>query len=153
MVMLETEKWIRLSFFLIIFSALAIVEILRPRRRLTVSKAGRWFPNLVLIALNPVAVALIFPVLPTGVALLAAEHNWGLLHHPAIPHWMKIIGGIVLLDLVVYTQHVLHHAVPVLWRLHRVHHTDLDFDLTTGLRFHPLEIVVSMAIKMAAVAA
>lgn len=153
MVMLETERWIRLSFFLIFFSALAIMEIVRPRRRLTVSKAGRWFPNLVLIALNPVAVAMIFPVLPTGVALLAAEHNWGLLNHPAIPYWLKIVGGIVLLDLAVYTQHVLHHAVPVLWRLHRMHHTDLDFDLTTGLRFHPLEIVVSMAVKLSAVAA
>ena len=153
MVLLETEKIVRLGVFLGIFVALAIVEILRPRRRLTVSKAGRWFTNLVIIALNPLTVALIFPVLPTGMALLAAEHNWGLLSHPAIPSWLKFVGGFVLLDLVVYTQHVLHHAVPVLWRLHRVHHTDLDFDLTTGLRFHPLEIVVSMAVKLAAVAA
>ena len=153
MVLLETEKIVRLGIFFAIFVVLAIVEIFRPRRRLTVSKAGRWFTNLVIIALNPLTVALIFPVLPTGVALLAAEHNWGLLSHPAIPTWLKFVGGLVLLDLVVYVQHVLHHAVPVLWRLHRVHHTDLDFDLTTGLRFHPLEIVVSMAVKLAAVAA
>ena len=153
MVLLETEKIVRLGIFFAIFVVLAIVEIFRPRRRLTVSKAGRWFTNLVIIALNPLTVALIFPVLPTGVALLAAEHNWGLLSHPAIPTWLKFVGGFVLLDLVVYVQHVLHHAVPVLWRLHRVHHTDLDFDLTTGLRFHPLEIVVSMAVKLAAVAA
>ena len=153
MVLLESEKIVRLVIFLGIFIALAIVEILTPRRRITVSKARRWFTNLCIIALNPLSVALIFPILPTGVALLAAEHNWGLLSHPAIPYWLKIVIGMVLLDLVVYTQHVLHHAVPALWRLHMMHHTDLDFDLTTGLRFHPLEIFVSMVVKLSAVAA
>lgn len=153
MVLLESENIVRLGIFLGIFATLAILETVKPRRRLTVSKARRWFTNLCIIALNPLTVAMVFPLLPTGVALLASEHNWGLLSQPVIPSWLQIVGGIVLLDLVVYTQHVLHHAVPALWRLHMVHHTDLDFDLTTGLRFHPLEIVVSMMIKLSAVAA
>lgn len=149
---METEKIIRLGSFLGIFMVLAMVEILAPRRRKSVPKAQRWFANLTIIAMNPLAVALIFPVLPTGLALLASEHNWGLLNHPAIPYWLKIVSGMVLLDLVVYMQHVLNHAVPALWRLHMMHHADLDFDLTTGLRFHPIEIVISMGFKLSAVA-
>ncbi|MDR3631134.1 MAG: sterol desaturase family protein [Desulfocapsaceae bacterium] len=150
---MEAEKIIRFSTFLGILMVLAIMETLTPRREKTVPKAQRWFINLTLVALNPLSVALVFPLLPMGMAQLAAEHNWGLLNHSALPFWLKIISGIVMLDLVLYTQHVLSHAIPAFWRLHRVHHADLDFDLTTGLRFHPLEIVISMLVKLAAVAA
>jgi sterol desaturase/sphingolipid hydroxylase (fatty acid hydroxylase superfamily) len=146
------EYILRFGAFLVGFTGLTVTEILLPRRQRTVSNAQRWFTNLSIVALNPLCVALIFPILPTGLSLLARQHGWGLLNIPAIPYWLKIVGGIVLLDLAVYLQHILHHAVPALWRLHRVHHSDLEFDLTTGLRFHPIEIVVSLAIKLSAVA-
>ena len=150
---LGTETLIRLSAFLGVFALVATTEVLAPRRSLSVSKIRRWGINLTMVALNPLSVALVFPLLPTGLALLASEQNWGLLNQLTMPNWLKIVIGFLLLDLTVYTQHVLHHALPALWRLHMVHHADLDFDVTTGLRFHPLEIVISMAIKLAAVAA
>ncbi len=150
---LGTEMLIRASAFLGVFAILATTEVLAPRRRLSVSKIQRWRTNLTIVALNPLTVALVFPLLPIGLALLASEQNWGLLNQWAMPRWLEVVIGVVLLDLTVYTQHVLHHALPALWRLHMVHHTDLDFDVTTGLRFHPVEIVVSMTIKLAAVAA
>ena len=142
---------IRLGAFLGIFGMVAIGEILAPRRALTTSKAGRWFANLAIVALNPVAVRLIFPVLPVGVALMAREHHWGLLNNVAFPYWLSVAVGVIVLDLAIYLQHVVFHALPLLWRLHMVHHADLDFDVTTGLRFHPLEIVLSMGIKIMAV--
>jgi sterol desaturase/sphingolipid hydroxylase (fatty acid hydroxylase superfamily) len=150
---METEMLIRVGVFLGVFAVLATAEFLAPRRRLSTSKARRWFANLTIVALNPLSLALIFPILPIGLALLASEQNWGLLNQVALPYWLEVVIGAVMLDLAVYTQHVLHHAIPVLWRLHMVHHADLDFDMTTGLRFHPIEIIVSLAIKLAAVAA
>jgi sterol desaturase/sphingolipid hydroxylase (fatty acid hydroxylase superfamily) len=143
---------IRLIAFVGVFVTLATFEILAPRRKLLTSKAQRWSANLTLIALNPLSVLLIFPILPIGLALLASEQNWGLLNQWDMPYWFDVVIGVVVLDLVVYTQHVLHHAIPMLWRLHMVHHADLDFDMTTGLRFHPIEIIVSMVIKLSAVA-
>jgi len=150
---MKAETLIRLGAFLGVFAILAAGEIFLPRRRLTTSKGRRWFANLTIVALNPLSVALVYPILPVGVALLASEQSWGLLHQWSLPYWFEVLIGVVALDLVVYTQHVLHHAIPVLWRLHMVHHADLDFDMTTGLRFHPIEIIVSMAIKLSAVAA
>lgn len=150
---MDTEMEIRLGVFLGSFVVLAVLEILAPRRALTVSKAGRWSANLVLIALNPLVVRLVFPVLPFGVALLCAERQWGLLNQVDFPSWLKMVVGVLALDFTIYLQHVLHHAVPTLWRLHMVHHADLDIDLTTGIRFHPLEIVLSMGIKLMTVAA
>lgn len=147
-----TETAIRLGFFFGIFCLVAVFEILAPRRILTTSKASRWFANLVIIGLNPLSVRLVFPVLPVALALLATERHWGLLNNVDFPYWLEVGIGVVALDFSIYLQHVLHHAIPVLWRLHMVHHADLDFDLTTGLRFHPLEIVVAMGIKLMAVA-
>ncbi len=138
-------------FFLGIFGMVALGEILAPRRALTTSKAGRWFANLAIIALNPVSVRLVFPVLPVGVALMAQENHWGLLNHVVFPYWLSVAIGVIALDFTIYLQHVGFHALPLLWRLHMVHHADLDFDVTTGLRFHPLEIVLSMGIKIMAV--
>jgi len=150
--MMETETIIRLGAFATVFVLLALVERMAPRRRLLTSKPRRWLANLTIVALNPLCVVLLFPILPTGIALIADKQGWGLFNQVNIPFWLEMAAGVILLDLVVYTQHVLHHAIPLLWRLHMVHHADLDFDLTTGLRFHPIEIVVSMAIKLAAVA-
>jgi sterol desaturase/sphingolipid hydroxylase (fatty acid hydroxylase superfamily) len=106
-----------------------------------------------MVALNPLAVRLVFPVLPLGMAFLAEEQHWGLLNSIGLPYWLKVAVAVILLDLSIYLQHVLHHAIPILWRLHMVHHADLDFDVTTGIRFHPIEIVLSMAIKIMIVAA
>ena len=150
---MSTEIAVRLGFFLVIFAMVAVGEILAPRRPLTTSKASRWFANLVILALNPLSVRLVFPVLPVAVALLAAERQGGLLNNVDLPYWLEVAIGVVALDFSIYLQHVLHHAVPALWRLHMVHHADLDYDLTTGLRFHPMEIVVSMGIKLLTVAA
>lgn len=150
---MEAETLIRFGAFLGVFAVLATAEIFLPRRRLLTPKSRRWFANLAIVALNPLAVVLIFPILPVGLALLASENNWGLLNQFALPDPVEILIGVVALDFVVYAQHVLHHAIPALWRLHMMHHADLDFDMTTGLRFHPIEIVISMAIKLSAVAA
>jgi sterol desaturase/sphingolipid hydroxylase (fatty acid hydroxylase superfamily) len=148
-----SEAKIRLGFFFGIFVLIAVLEWLTPRRALTTSKAGRWFTNLAIIVLNPISVRLVFPVLPVGMALLAADRHWGLLNIMALPYWLNVVIAVIILDLLIYLQHVLHHAIPILWRLHMVHHADLDFDVTTGMRFHPIEIVLSMAIKLMTVAA
>jgi sterol desaturase/sphingolipid hydroxylase (fatty acid hydroxylase superfamily) len=150
---LKDESAIRFGALLTLFIVLAVLETVAPRRPLLTSKLQRWFANLTIVVLNPLAVFLIFPILPMGLALVVSEQNWGLLNQLAMPFWLKVACGVLLLDLAVYMQHVLHHAIPVLWRLHMVHHADIDFDMTTGLRFHPVEIVVSMAVKLATVAA
>jgi sterol desaturase/sphingolipid hydroxylase (fatty acid hydroxylase superfamily) len=150
---MEIETIIRLCAFLGVFVILATVEVFVPRRRLSTSKSRRWLTNLAIVALNRLAVALVFPVLPVGVAFLAAEQGWGLLNQVDLPYWVEVIIAVVVMDFVVYTQHVMHHAIPLLWRLHMMHHADLDIDMTTGLRFHPIEIIVSMAIKLSAVTA
>ncbi len=150
---MSSEIEIRLGCFFGIFAAVAICEILAPRRMPTTSKKSRWFSNLVLLSLNPVSVRLIFPLLPVGMSILAGERHWGLLNYIDMPYWLKVVMGVIVLDFAIYFQHVLHHAVPLLWRLHMVHHSDLDFDVTTGLRFHPFEIVLSMGIKLMTVAA
>jgi sterol desaturase/sphingolipid hydroxylase (fatty acid hydroxylase superfamily) len=150
---METETAIRFGAFLGVFAILSTTEVFKPRRRLSTSKSRRWFANLTIVALNPLSVALVYPVLPVGVALLASERGWGLLNQWNLPYGLEVLIGLVALDFVVYAQHVLHHAIPMLWRLHMVHHTDLDFDMTTGLRFHPIEIILSMAIKLSAVTA
>ena len=148
---MDTEIAIRGSFFFGVFAFIGLWELLAPRRALTTSKPVRWFGNLAIILLNTVVVPCAFPILPVALAVLAEKNGWGLLNlfHP--PYWMAVVVGVIVLDLVIYFQHVLFHAVPALWRLHMVHHADLDFDVTTGLRFHPIEIILSTAIKLAAV--
>lgn len=146
------EAAIRIGFFLLIFTAVALAEIGAPRRRLTVGKAGRWRANLALTLLDAILVRLLFPLLPVGLALLAASRGWGALNQFSPPFWPAVLFGILILDLVIYLQHVLFHLHPLFWRLHGIHHTDLDIDVTSGLRFHPLEMVLSMLIKLAAVA-
>lgn len=145
------EFVIRLGFFAGVLALMAIWEVLAPRRRLTTHKSLRWASNLGLVALDTVAVRFIVPLGAIGSAMIAQQHGWGLFNSIALPDWLAVALSVVALDFVIYLQHVLFHAVPALWRLHMVHHADLDFDVTTGVRFHVLEILLSMGVKMTAV--
>ncbi len=146
------EQTIRLAFFLGVLTIVAVWELIAPRRTLTDNKGRRWFANLSLVVIDTTVVRFILSVLPVSLALLAQERGWGVLHIFILPNWIKVAMAVVALDFVIYLQHVLFHFLPILWRLHRMHHTDLDIDVTTGNRFHPLEIVISVGIKLAAVA-
>ncbi|KPL16287.1 MAG: fatty acid hydroxylase [candidate division Zixibacteria bacterium SM23_81] len=148
---MQNEIAIRVAFFFGIFALVAIWELLAPRRTPTTSKTVRWLSNLGITFLNPAVVRLVFPILAMGLALLAQEGGWGLLNNVGLPYWLEVVVGVIVLDLVIYLQHVMFHAVPILWRLHMMHHADLDFDVTTGLRFHPIEMVLSMVIKLSVV--
>jgi sterol desaturase/sphingolipid hydroxylase (fatty acid hydroxylase superfamily) len=145
------EPIIRLGCFGGVLLLMALWEVLAPRRRLTVRRAERWSSNLGLTALNTLAVRFLVPLGAVGAAVLAEEHGWGLLNNLALPGWLAVLLAVVALDLIIYLQHVMFHAVPLLWRLHMVHHADLDIDATTGVRFHTIEILLSMGIKVAAV--
>ena len=145
------EAAIRLGFFLGIFAVMALWEVAAPRRALSVSKAVRWVNNLGLVALNTLLLRLLFPAAAGDMAACAAQQGWGLLNHFQVPFWLAVGFGVMAMDFVIWLQHVMVHAVPVLWRLHRVHHADPDYDLTTGVRFHPIEIILSLLIKLAAV--
>ena len=126
-------------------------EITAPRRQWQTPKTRRWTINLVLAGLNSLLIRVLFASSPFAAAILAREQGWGLLNNVEWPLWADGIVAVILLDLAVYLQHVLFHAIPTLWRLHMVHHSDLDFDVTTGIRFHPIEIVLSTVIKLGAV--
>ncbi len=149
----EQEQLIRLSFFLGTFTLVAIAEVLYPRRRLTVSKAVRWVNNLSLVVLNTVVLRLLFPAAAVGMATFAQDSGWGGLNYYQPPFILAVAISVVAMDMVIYLQHVMVHAVPALWRLHMVHHVDPDYDVTTGSRFHPLEIILSLLIKVATIAA
>ncbi len=150
---LNYEPVMRLSFFIGIFAVMAVWEVLAPRRKPQYGRLRRWPSNLGIVVLNTLLLRLLFPAAAVGAALLAERGGWGLFNYYNLPFWAAALATIVLLDLVIYLQHVLFHAAPLLWRLHRMHHTDLDYDLTTGARFHPVEIILSMLIKLAFVAA
>ena len=147
------EAAIRLTAFFGIFAAMALWEWRAPRRALTVSKTLRWASNLGLVVLNTVLLRLLFPVAAVGLAATATAQGWGLLNQFPLSPWLAIPLAVMALDLAIWAQHVFFHAVPALWRLHRVHHADLDYDLTTGARFHPIEILLSMLIKFAVILA
>jgi len=140
---------LRLTAFLAGFLLLAAAEQAWPRRRLTVSKPHRWAINLTLVAVDTLVVRLLFPLAPF--ALAAQAQGWGLLALLPLPAWLEATIGLLALDLLIYGQHRLFHRTPFLWRIHRLHHTDLDLDVSSGTRFHPLEIILSMAIKLGAV--
>ena len=145
------EVGIRLGAFFSIFALMALWEVRAPRRALTLSKALRWASNLGLVALDTILLRLLFPAAAVGLAATAAAQGWGLINHYQVSPWVAAPLAVIAMDLAIWVQHVLVHAVPALWRLHRVHHADLDYDLTTGARFHPLEIVLSMLIKLAVI--
>lgn len=148
---LTNESALRLGCFAGILLVMAGWEILAPRRVLTMSKATRWANNLGLTIFNTILARLLLPTAAVGVALTAGEKGWGLLNWWLLPEWLAGLLAVAGLDLAIYTQHRLFHRVPLLWRLHRMHHTDLDLDVTSGARFHPLEILLSQVIKMAIV--
>ena len=148
---LSSEPSIRLSVFGGVFTVMIVWELLAPRRALTTTKPLRWSSNLGLILLNSLLLRPIAPLGAVGVAILAETRGWGLLQYLAMPGWLRVVAAVVLLDLTIYLQHVMLHAIPLLWRLHMVHHADLDLDVTTGVRFHTLEILLSFGIKGAVV--
>jgi sterol desaturase/sphingolipid hydroxylase (fatty acid hydroxylase superfamily) len=147
----QHETAVRLGAFALTFLAVALWELAAPQRQLTLPRALRWRANLGLVLLNTVLLRVVFPTAAVGVAAVASAQGWGVLNVWQLPAWAAVLLAVVALDLVVWLQHVMVHAVPALWRLHRVHHADLDYDLTTGARFHPLEIGLSMGIKFAAI--
>jgi sterol desaturase/sphingolipid hydroxylase (fatty acid hydroxylase superfamily) len=145
------EPTIRLGSFLGIFALMALWEILAPRRALTQPKQNRWANNIGLVVLNTALLRVVFPVAAVGVAEYAQLLQWGLFNRVEVHPLMALVVSVIVLDVAIYLQHVMFHAVPLLWRLHRVHHADLDFDVTTGARFHPVEILLSMLIKFAVI--
>jgi sterol desaturase/sphingolipid hydroxylase (fatty acid hydroxylase superfamily) len=142
---------LRLAAFLSVFVVLALLEKIRPRRTLTVSKSRRWLVNLTLVAANSLLMRFVFPLAPFALATLAQSRGWGLFHLLKLPGPLEIVISLLLLDLLIYGQHRLFHRIPIFWRIHRMHHTDLDLDVTSGTRFHPLEIFLSLTIKLSAV--
>jgi sterol desaturase/sphingolipid hydroxylase (fatty acid hydroxylase superfamily) len=132
-------------------AVMAVWESLAPRRMPSTSKTTRWIANLGVIVVGTAAVRLVVPVTAIGMALLAQQRGWGLLNNVALADWLGLAAGVLALDFAIYLQHVMFHAVPALWRLHMMHHSDMDFDVTTGVRFHPVEIVLSMGIKLATI--
>jgi len=145
------EIAVRLGSFVGVFALLAFLEYVAPRRERPMGRKPRWFGNLAIVAMNTAVVRLAFPLVAVGAAVAAQQRGWGLFNNVNVPSPVAFMLAVVLLDFVVYLQHVVLHAVPLLWRVHRMHHGDRDLDVTSGLRFHPLEIVLSMLIKMAAV--
>lgn len=149
---LANEQPLRLGFFAAMVAIMALWEWRAPRRARLLSRALRWTNNLGLVFLNTALLRLAFPAAAVGAAAFAAAHGWGLFnHHDAVPAWLAVLASVVLMDFVIWLQHVMVHAVPLLWRLHRVHHADPDYDFTTGGRFHPAEIFLSMGIKIATI--
>jgi sterol desaturase/sphingolipid hydroxylase (fatty acid hydroxylase superfamily) len=151
--LLANEPAIRLAAFAGVLALMAGLEAALPRRRRSFGRLRRWPGNLGVVAVDTLVLRLVFPTAAIGVALAAEARGVGLIPWLGLPAPLAVLVAVVLLDLAIYLQHVLFHAVPALWRLHRVHHADLDFDVTTGLRFHPVEILLSIVIKLMVVVA
>lgn len=154
-----SEVGLRLTAFLGIFLAMAALERLLPRRRLRVAKLQRWVTNLSIVALDSLLVRIMagtpaiigaaaMPLVAVAAALMAEQKGWGLFNGLDWPIWIEIVVSLVVLDFAIWFQHLASHKVAVLWRLHRMHHADLDIDVTTALRFHPIEIGLSMLYKI-----
>lgn len=142
------EAAIRLSVFIGVFVLMAVLEALFPRRERVLSRFDRWTTNFVIIILNSITLRIAVPILASEAASLSVKEGWGILSLFDLPLWFEAILAIILLDMLIYWQHVLMHKVPVLWRLHKVHHADRDLDVTSGIRFHPIEIILSMLFKV-----
>ena len=149
---LANEPAIRLGAFVGVFALMAAWEVVAPRRARLHTRMARWSANLGLVAFNTVLLRLLLPVAAVGFATLAAQRGWGLLNNIELPAWLALVLAVAAMDFAIWLQHVMVHAVPVLWRLHQVHHADPDYDLSTGARFHPIEIILSMLIKFAVIA-
>jgi sterol desaturase/sphingolipid hydroxylase (fatty acid hydroxylase superfamily) len=130
---------------------MALWELFAPRRSLAMGRGVRWLSNLGLVVIDTLLLRVTFPIVAVGMAMFAEQWGWGFFNRVDVPYWAAALLSFIALDFVIYLQHVMFHAVPIFWRLHMVHHADLDFDVTTGLRFHPIEILLSMGIKLAAI--
>ena len=148
---LDQEATIRLACFAGVLLVMAVWEIAAPRRALLMDKPRRWFTNLAIVVADSLALRLLFPFLAVAMAQIAADRGWGLFALTDLPFWLEVALAVVLLDLAIYGQHVASHKIPILWRVHQMHHADRDFDVTTALRFHPIEIVLSMLYKFAVI--
>lgn len=148
-----SEPAIRLATFAAVFGAMALWEVTTPRRLRSHARSRRWPSNLAIVALNTALVRMALPATAVALAAAGARHGWGLFNNLPVSPWIAAAASVIALDLAIYLQHVMFHAVPAFWRVHRMHHADLDFDVSTGGRFHPIEIVVSMVFKFAVVAA
>src|SRR6266436_3288422 len=151
--LLVGEPWIRLGISAAVFAVMAGWEVVAPRRSQAIGRWLRWPNNLGILIVDTIILRLLFLTAILGLALGGEERGWGLLNSLALPRWIAVIVAVIVLDLAIYFQHILFHAVPVLWRLHRMHHADLEFDVTTGVRFHPVEILLSMVVKLGVVLA
>lgn len=149
--LLQNAPAVRLGFFLSTFVAMALWEVAQERRALRTSKGARWVTNLSMIVVNSVTARLVVPMGAIGIASVAAENGWGLFNVVEVPLAVAVIASVVALDFAIWLQHMMFHAVPVLWRLHMMHHADLDLDVTSGIRFHPFEILLSLGIKALAI--
>lgn len=145
------EPVIRMAFFAGIFSTVALAELLAPRRTLTTSKTSRWIGNIGIVFISTALLRVVFPAGAVGISIWVELQGWGIFNYLQWPFWLEVVLTIIVLDFVIYLQHVMFHAVPVLWRLHMMHHADMDYDLTTGNRFHPIEILISLGIKAGAI--
>ncbi len=150
---METEIYWRLGVFAALLMTIAFWETVKPRRRWHLARGFRWLNHIALSLINTLVVRMLIPITVAAFALILERRGVGLLNWLDLPFWVCVVLGVLLLDLAIYTQHYLFHKIDFFWRFHRMHHTDLDFDVTTGVRFHPLEIVLSMMIKFAVVAA
>jgi sterol desaturase/sphingolipid hydroxylase (fatty acid hydroxylase superfamily) len=150
---LANEVPIRIGCFAGLLVLLALFEALLPRRAQKIARSRRWPANLGIALVNTIVVRVLFPITAVGAALAFEARGGGLINLAAIPDWLAVVLGFLVLDLAIYGQHIVFHKLPLLWRLHRMHHADLDVDVTTGLRFHPFEILISLAIKIAVVIA
>ena len=148
---LTHETCIRLGVFVSILLLMMSAEALFPRKTRVMGRTHRWTSNLLLIVIDGLFVRLLFPIVAVGVAIIAADKNWGLFNILDLPMWLEITLTIIILDMMIYWQHVASHHIPFLWAMHKVHHADRDIDVTTGSRFHPIEIALSMLYKMALV--
>ncbi len=151
--LLTNEGMIRIGVFGGVLVAMMAIEALVPRRERTLGRGERWPANLLIVAVDTVLARILIPLPPVAVALWAAENGIGLLNITDIPAAPAIAFSVIFLDLAIYAQHVVFHKVPILWRLHRMHHADTEIDVTTGIRFHPIEIILSLLIKIALVLA
>jgi sterol desaturase/sphingolipid hydroxylase (fatty acid hydroxylase superfamily) len=151
-VLFAYEPYIRLGAFAGVFIVLAVWEFIGPRRKQAIGRGWRWPNNIGIVIVDTLLVRILFPTTTVGLAMFSEARGFGLFNTIALPAWVGVLASVVILDLAIYLQHVLFHAVPALWRLHRMHHADLEFDVSTGLRFHPIEILLSMLIKLAVVA-
>jgi sterol desaturase/sphingolipid hydroxylase (fatty acid hydroxylase superfamily) len=150
---MSNEPFVRLMAFGSVLTAMAVWELAAPRRKQELRRRTRWPGNLAIVVLDTLLVRLLFPIGTVAAAIAAEARGWGFFNAFDVPAWVAIPACVILLDLAIYLQHVLFHAVPALWRLHRMHHADLAFDVTTGVRFHPIEILLSMVNKLGVVTA